>query len=190
MYCIVIVWAPKGVTLFFSYSLPRPTSSGLENDRKTTRIRLPGRGRWWALMRWGSMRWGGAVGGQSSRALAGKARKCGRLSVFACVPNPDKQSMSHAACGDSVVKVLGNKARKKCQIVPFLPMCWGGCSWETMPLSNAKQTPEKSTEWRVHGSPAVSGDTPRLPHLAAPPCSLPQEANTWHRAKTSHERLA
>ena len=32
-------------------------------------------------------------GGESSRILAGKARKCGRFWVFACVPNPCKQSI-------------------------------------------------------------------------------------------------
>ena len=33
------------------------------------------------------------------------------------------QVLGNKASGDSVLQVLGNKARKKCQIVPFLPMC-------------------------------------------------------------------
>ena len=32
-------------------------------------------------------------GGECSRILAGKARKCGNLWVFACVPNPGKQNI-------------------------------------------------------------------------------------------------
>ena len=32
-------------------------------------------------------------GGECSWILAGKARKCGRFWVFACVPNPGKQSI-------------------------------------------------------------------------------------------------
>ena len=51
-------------------------------------------------------------GGECSWILAGKARKCGRFWVFACVGK---------ASGDSVLQVLGNKARKNCQVVPVLP---------------------------------------------------------------------
>ena len=32
-------------------------------------------------------------GGECSQILAGKARKCGRFWVFACAPNPGKQSI-------------------------------------------------------------------------------------------------
>ena len=37
------------------------------------------------------------------------------------------------ASGDSVLQVLGNKAQKKGQIVPFLPMCRWGCQQEEHP---------------------------------------------------------
>ena len=57
-------------------------------------------------------------GEECSWILAGKARKCGRFWVFACVPNPGKQSIWRQC----VLQVLGNKARKNCQIVPALPM--------------------------------------------------------------------
>ena len=62
-------------------------------------------------------------GGQCSCILAGKARKCGRFWVFACV---SQILVNRAFCGESVLQVLGNKARKKCQIVPFLPMFGNG----------------------------------------------------------------
>ena len=37
------------------------------------------------------------------------------------------QILVNKAFGDNVLQVLGNKARKNCQIVPFLPMC--SCTW-------------------------------------------------------------
>ena len=38
------------------------------------------------------------IGGQCSCILAGKARKCGKFWVFACVPNPGKQSIWRGGC--------------------------------------------------------------------------------------------
>ena len=54
-------------------------------------------------------------GGQCSWILGGKAQKCGIFWVFACVPNPGKQKAS----GDSVLQVLGNKARKHAYKSPY-----------------------------------------------------------------------
>ena len=36
------------------------------------------------------------------------------------------QILVNKASGDSVLQVLGNRARKNCQILPVLPMCRGG----------------------------------------------------------------
>ena len=55
-------------------------------------------------------------GGVSSRALAGKARECGRFWVFACVPNPGKQSIWRQ-CPPSARK----QSTKNAQIIPFYP---------------------------------------------------------------------
>ena len=61
-------------------------------------------------------------GGESSWILAGIARKWQILGVCVC-----PQILVNKASGDSVLQVLGNKARTKCQIVPvpFLLMCLG-----------------------------------------------------------------
>ena len=58
-------------------------------------------------------------GGESSRILAGKARTCGRFWTFVRV----SQIVVNNVSADSALQALGNKAEKKCQIVP-LPMCF------------------------------------------------------------------
>ena len=71
-------------------------------------------------------------GGECSWILAGKARKCGRFWVFACL-----QILVNKPFGDSVLQVLGNKARKNCQIVPVLPVYGGDVA--PAPLSGPAQ---------------------------------------------------
>ena len=56
-------------------------------------------------------------GGESSQILAGKARKCGRFWVFACVPNPGKQSLWRQ-CPPSARKQSTDKMPHR----PVLPM--------------------------------------------------------------------
>ena len=60
-------------------------------------------------------------GGESSRILAGKARECGKFWMFACVPNPSKQSIWRQ-CPQSARET---KHKKNCQIVPVLRMYKG-----------------------------------------------------------------
>ena len=122
------------------------------------------------------------LGGESSRILAGKARKCGRFWVFACVPNPGKRVSSK--CWKKSTKKMPNRPR-------FLPTCrvshgvWGssrGPLWDlffglaqTVFLVNrvivpcqkgailtktAKMMNSHSTHWKVVKNKSFAPQTP------------------------------
>ena len=56
-------------------------------------------------------------GGECSWILAGKARKCGRFWVFACVPNPGKRSIWRQ-CAPSSRKQSTTKTAKSSRLCP------------------------------------------------------------------------
>ena len=56
--------------------------------------------------------------GECSWTLAGKARKCGRFWVFACVPNPGKQSIWRQ-CPPSARKQRTKKTAKSSRFYPM-----------------------------------------------------------------------
>ena len=78
--------------------------------------------------------------GECSWIPVGKARKCGRFS--GCLRA--SQILVNKASGDSVLQVLGNKARKNCQIVPALPTYippFPHCNWRALPSSHSPSRP-------------------------------------------------
>ena len=56
-------------------------------------------------------------GGECSWVLAGKARRCGKFWVFACVPNPGKQSIWRQ-CPPSARKESTKKTAKSSRFYP------------------------------------------------------------------------
>ena len=84
-----------------------------------------------------------------------------------------------------MLQVLGNKARRKCQTVPFLRMCRGGCGllettlasrWDGIRLSKLLESPRTSLNWKF---PKLPRQFPGLPHKIPEP---PQRSdNLWWR---------